>query len=461
MQNSRKQTGKNRTTADSKDLTRGSILDKVLLFAIPLAVTSMLQQLFNATDVAVVGQFASKEAMAAVGGNAPVVSLLVNAFTGLSIGANVIIARNIGAKNPEKAHKAVCTSMVLSVLCGLFIAIAGNIIAVPVVDLLGVPDEVAPYSVMYLRIYFGGAPFILLYNFEAAIFRSNGNTRTPLICLFIGGVLNVAANLIFVLVLHMDVDGVAAATVLANAVSSMLLLRQLIREESLIRVDLKHLIFDTASLSQIIRIGFPAAIQSMVFSISNLCVQSAINSLGSDVMAASSAAFNIEIFIFFIINAFGQTLVTFVGQNHGACEYRRCREIVKKTLAVDWCIMMVASIAMAFAAEKLMGLFTGEPEIIALGALRIRILMYSETLNVFMDNLSGAMRGLGKSLIPALITLIGVCGTRITWVFTGFRVYHTFFSLMMVFPVSWGISALVIGIMYIRTRNKMLPIDEQ
>ena len=461
MQNSRKQTGKNRTTADSKDLTRGSILDKVLLFAIPLAVTSMLQQLFNATDVAVVGQFASKEAMAAVGGNAPVVSLLVNAFTGLSIGANVIIARNIGAKNPEKAHKAVCTSMVLSVLCGLFIAIAGNIIAVPVVDLLGVPDEVAPYSLMYLRIYFGGAPFILLYNFEAAIFRSNGNTRTPLICLFIGGVLNVAANLIFVLVLHMDVDGVAAATVLANAVSSMLLLRQLIREESLIRVDLKHLIFDTASLSQIIRIGFPAAIQSMVFSISNLCVQSAINSLGSDVMAASSAAFNIEIFIFFIINAFGQTLVTFVGQNHGACEYRRCREIVKKTLAVDWCIMMVASIAMAFAAEKLMGLFTGEPEIIALGALRIRILMYSETLNVFMDNLSGAMRGLGKSLIPALITLIGVCGTRITWVFTGFRVYHTFFSLMMVFPVSWGISALVIGIMYVRTRNKMLPIDEQ
>ena len=461
MQNSRKQTGKNRTTADSKDLTRGSILDKVLLFAIPLAVTSMLQQLFNATDVAVVGQFASKEAMAAVGGNAPVVSLLVNAFTGLSIGANVIIARNIGAKNPEKAHKAVCTSMVLSVLCGLFIAIAGNIIAVPVVDLLGVPDEVAPYSVMYLRIYFGGAPFILLYNFEAAIFRSNGNTRTPLICLFIGGVLNVAANLIFVLVLHMDVDGVAAATVLANAVSSMLLLRQLIREESLIRVDLKHLIFDTASLSQIIRIGFPAAIQSMVFSISNLCVQSAINSLGSDVMAASSAAFNIEIFIFFIINAFGQTLVTFVGQNHGACEYRRCREIVKKTLAVDWCIMMVASIAMAFAAERLMGLFTGEPEIIALGALRIRILMYSETLNVFMDNLSGAMRGLGKSLIPSLITLIGVCGTRITWVFTGFRVYHTFFSLMMVFPVSWGISALVIGIMYIRTRNKMLPIDEQ
>ena len=460
MQNSRKQISKNRTDADSKDLTRGSILDKVLLFAIPLAATSMLQQLFNATDVAVVGKFASKEAMAAVGGNAPVVSLLINFFTGLSIGANVIIARNIGAKNPDKARKAVSTAMVLSVICGIFIAIAGNIIADPIVDLLGVPDEVAPYSVLYLRIYFGGAPFILLYNFEAAIFRSNGNTRTPLICLVIGGLLNVAANLFFVLVLQMDVDGVATATVLANAVSSLLLLRQLMKEESLIHVDLRKLSMDSNSLELIVKIGLPAAIQSMVFSISNLCVQSAINSLGPDVMAASSAAFNIEIFIFFIVNAFGQTLVTFVGQNHGACEYRRCREVVRKTLVVDWCITMVASLLMALAAEKLMTLFTDEPDIIALGAMRIRILMYSETLNVFMDNLSGAMRGLGKSLIPALITLIGVCGTRITWVFTGFRIYHSFFSLMMVFPVSWGISALVIGIMYVRTRNKMLPIDQ-
>ena len=434
--------------------------NKVLLFAIPLALTSMLQQLFNATDVAVVGKFASTEAMAAVGGNAPVVSLLVNVFTGLSVGANVIIARNIGAKNPQGARRAVSTAMVLPLLCGLFIAVFGNIIAAPIVGLLGVPEEVAPYSIMYLRIYFGGAPFILLYNFEAAIFRSNGNTRTPLVCLFAGGVLNVAANLFFVLVLHMDVDGVAVATVLSNAVSSILMLKQLLAEESLIHVDLRSLFIDMPSLGQIVRIGLPAALQSAVFSISNLCIQSAINSLGSDVMAASSAAFNIEIFIFFIINAFGQTLVTFVGQNHGACEYRRCREVVRKTLVVDWCITMVASLLMALAAEKLMTLFTDEPDIIALGAMRIRILMYSETLNVFMDNLSGAMRGLGKSLIPALITLIGVCGTRITWVFTGFRIYHSFFSLMMVFPVSWGISALVIGIMYVRTRNKMLPIDQ-
>ncbi len=443
---------------DRKDLTRGSILDKVLLFAIPLMMTSMLQQLFNATDVAVVGRFASKEAMAAVGGNAPVVSLLINFFVGLSVGANVVIAKNIGAKKPDEARKAVYTAMLTALICGLFIAAAGNIIAGPIVRMMGVPEEVAPYSILYLRIYFGGAPFIMLYNFEAAIFRSNGNTRTPLISLFIGGVFNVAANLIFVLVFKMDVDGVAIATVMANAISSMLMLFRLTKEESVIRVKVSKLWIDKSTLSQIIKIGLPAAIQSTVFSVSNLCVQSAINSLGSDVMAASSAAFNIEIFVFFVVNAFTQTLVTFVGQNYGAGEYRRCRDIVRKTLLTSWVMAMIASAIIILSVNHLMGLFTDNPDIVEIGALRVRILMYSETLNVFMDNLSGAMRGLGKSMIPAMISLVGVCGTRITWVFTGFQIYHTFFSLMLVFPVSWGLSALVITIMYIRTRNKMLPV---
>ena len=443
---------------DRKDLTRGSILDKVLLFAIPLMLTSMLQQLFNATDVAVVGRFASKEAMAAVGGNASVVSLLINFFVGLSVGANVVIAKNIGARNPGQARKAVNTSMLMALICGVFIAAAGHLIAGPIVHLMGVPDEVAPYSVLYLRIYFAGAPFILLYNFEAAIFRSSGNTRTPLICLFAGGAFNVAANLVFVLIFKMDVDGVAIATVMANAISSMLMLLKLRKEEGVIRVHVSKLWIDRPVLMQIIRIGLPAGIQSTVFSISNLCVQSAINSLGSDVMAASSAAYNIEIFVFFVVNAFTQTLVTFVGQNYGAGEYRRCREIVRKTLILSWVMTMIASVLVILTVNQLLGLFTDDPAIVEIGALRVKVLMYSETLNVFMDNLSGAMRGLGKSMIPAIISLVGVCGTRITWVFTGFQIYHTFFSLMMVFPVSWGVSALVITIMYIKTRNKMLPV---
>lgn len=446
-----------------RDLTTGSIVDKVLLFALPLMMTSMLQQLFNATDVAVVGKFASKEAMAAVGSNAPVISLLVNFFVGISVGANVLIARSIGAKNEAKAKSAVGTSMAVALIAGVFVALAGNLIAAPIIDILGVPPEVRSYSITYLRIYFSGVPFIMLYNFESAIFRSAGNTRTPLICLFIGGVFNVIANLFFVLVLKMDVDGVAIATVMANVISSMMLLYFLRREEGVIRVEFSRIKINRADLSIILRIGMPAGLQSAVFSISNICVQSAINSLGADYMAASSAAFNIEIFAFFVVNSFTQTLVTFVGQNYGAGNYQRCRDVIRKTLLVSWTFTMVLSAILLLTARPLLGLFTNEPLVIEAGLVRIKCLLYAETLNVIMDNLSGAMRGLGKSLVPAVTTLICVCGIRIIWVFTGFQIYHTWLSIMLVFPVSWAVNATFIVIGYLKTRDKMLiePLRRQ
>ena len=451
---------KRRITGDS-DLTVGSIVDKVLLFAIPLMLTSMLQQLFNATDVAVVGKFASMEAMAAVGSNTPVISLLVNFFVGISVGSNVLIARNIGAKDTAKASRAVGTSMALALAAGMLVALVGNLIASPIIELLGVPAEVKDYSVTYLRIYFSGVPFIMLYNFEAAIFRSNGNTRTPLICLTIGGAFNVVANLFFVLVIGMDVDGVAIATVLANVISSMMLLYFLRKEEGVIHVDFRSIRINKDDLLTILKIGVPAGLQSAVFSISNICIQSAINSLGADYMAASSAAFNIEIFAFFVVNSFTQTLVTFVGQNYGAGKYARCREVVRKTLLVSWTMVTALSIVLLIFARPLMGLFTNEPQVIEAGLLRIKTILYFETINVLMDNLSGAMRGLGKSLIPALTTLICVCGVRIIWVFTGFQVFHTWLSLMAVFPVSWAVNATFIIIGYIRTRNRMLPVEKQ
>lgn len=438
------------------DILSGSIVDKVLLFAIPLMLTSMLQQLFNATDVAVVGKFASKEAMAAVGSNTPVVSLLVNFFVGISVGANVLIARSIGAKDNAKARSAVGTSMAVAFATGIFVAAIGNIIAVPIIDILGVPPEVKGYSVTYLRIYFSGVPFIMLYNFEAAIFRSRGNTRTPLIALFVGGVFNVAANLFFVLALGMDVDGVAIATVLANVISSMILLYYLTHEKSVIRVELQKIRINKADLSIILRIGVPAGLQSAVFSISNICVQSAINSLGADYMAASSAAFNVEIFAFFVVNAFTQTLVTFIGQNYGAGNYDRCREIIRKTMIVSWTFVTVLSAILLIFARPLLGLFTNEPLVIEAGLLRVKVILYAETLNVLMDNLSGAMRGLGQSLIPAVTTLICVCGVRIIWVFTGFQIYHSWPSIMFVFPVSWAVNATFIVIGYLRTRNRLL-----
>ena len=442
------------------DLTEGSIVDKVLLFAIPLMLTSMLQQLFNATDVAVVGKFASLEAMAAVGSNTPIVSLLVNFFVGISVGTNVLISHSIGARDPGKVKSAVRTSMAFALAAGVFVAVIGNLIAVPIIELLGVPAEVKDYSVTYLRLYFSGVPFIMLYNFEAAIFRSNGNTRTPLICLFTGGVFNVAANLFFVLVLGMDVDGVAIATVLANVISSIMLLHYLRKEDSVIHVNVAKIRINRDDLVSILKIGFPAGLQSAVFSISNICIQSGINSLGAIYMAASSAAFNIEIFAFFVVNAFTQTLVTFVGQNYGAGKHERCREVVRKTLIVSWTFTMVISALLLIFAKPLLGLFTNEAEVIEAGMLRIKLLLYAETLNVLMDNLSGAMRGLGKSLVPALTTLLCVCGVRIIWVFTGFQIYHTWLSIMIVFPVSWAVNALFIIIGYIRTRNRMLCGDD-
>ena len=440
-------------------LTEGTIVDKVLLFALPLMITSMLQQLFNATDVAVVGRFASKEAMAAVGSNAPIVSLLVNFFVGISVGANVLIARNIGAKNIQKAKSAVGTAMAAALASGVIVAVIGNVIAVPLINLLGVPPEVRDYSVTYLRIYFSGVPFIMLYNFEAAIFRSDGNTRAPLICLFTGGVFNVAANLFFVLVLGMDVDGVAIATVLANVISSGMMLHFLRRESGVLRVEYRDIRINRSDLSMMLRIGLPAGLQSAVFSISNICVQSAINSLGADYMAASSAAFNIEIFCFFVVNSFTQTLVTFVGQNYGAGKYERCREIVRKTLLLSWALVMAVSVVLLLSGKALLGLFTDDPFVIEAGMLRVRMLLYAQTLNVLMDNLSGAMRGLGKSLVPALTTLFCVCGIRILWVFTGFRFYHTWMSILIIFPVSWVVNASFMVIGYLRVRNRLLPAE--
>ena len=440
-------------------LTEGTIVDKVLLFALPLMLTSMLQQLFNATDVAVVGRFASKEAMAAVGSNAPIVSLLVNFFVGISVGANVLIARNIGAKNIQKAKSAVGTAMAAALASGVIVAVIGNVIAVPLINLLGVPPEVRDYSVTYLRIYFSGVPFIMLYNFEAAIFRSDGNTRAPLICLFTGGVFNVAANLFFVLVLGMDVDGVAIATVLANVISSGMMLHFLRRESGVLRVEYRDIRINRSDLSMMLRIGLPAGLQSAVFSISNICVQSAINSLGADYMAASSAAFNIEIFCFFVVNSFTQTLVTFVGQNYGAGKYERCREIVRKTLLLSWALVMAVSVVLLLSGKALLGLFTDDPFVIEAGMLRVRLLLYAQTLNVLMDNLSGAMRGLGKSLVPALTTLFCVCGIRILWVFTGFRFYHTWLSILIIFPVSWVVNASFMVIGYLRVRNRLLPAE--
>lgn len=428
---------------------------KLFYFAVPVAVTGILQQLFNAADVAVVGQFASKEAMAAVGSNSPIVGLLVNLFVGISLGANVVISMAIGSGDRERISKAVHTAVVFAVLAGLAMTALGEAISRPMLELLGVPENIMPMALAYLRIYIAGLPVIFLYNFESAIFRSHGDTRTPLICLIISGALNVVLNLFFVIVVGMDADGVALATVISNLISSLLMFIMLLTAKSDFRVEFSKLRIDGSALAQMLRIGVPAGVQGMVFAISNLCIQSAINSLGSDIMAASSAAFNIEILAYFIINGFGQACTTFTGQNSGARLPERCRTVFKITMLQSLAASVIMPVVLLLPGRFLLGLFNPDPVIADEGMVRMKMVLAFEFINAAMEILSGALRGHGYSLAPALLTLVGVCGLRIFWVFTIFKAHRSFGLLMASYPISWAITAAAIAVYYIVMRKKL------
>ncbi|MCR5638310.1 MAG: MATE family efflux transporter [Lachnospiraceae bacterium] len=443
------------------DMLNGSIADKIIKFALPLAITGLLQQLFNAMDVAVVGKFAEDKitAMAAVGSNAPVVGLMVNLFVGISLGANVVISRFIGQKNEKGIRSAVHTSILVSLICGIFMTLIGTYFSKDLLMLLKVPDNVMPMSLKYIRIYLLGMPVILLYNFEAAIFRSSGDTKSPLICLSIAGIINVCLNLLLVKVFHMAAEGVAIATVVSNMISGLLLFIKLLRSKTVISISFKEFKIDSKILLNILKIGVPAGVQGMVFSISNLCVQSAINELGDDIMAASSAAFNIEIFAYYIINAYGQACTTFIGQNYGAGKLDRCKKVIRADLLQSIGVTIVMTAVILLAARPLLWLFTDNPAVIEPARERIFFIVGFELVNVFMEIYSGAMRGFGFSLSPAIITLIGVCGIRIYWVFKYFPAHKSFTSLLICYPISWILTAIgLVLCYYLYVKRKALKI---
>ncbi len=426
------------------DMINGSLGDKIIKYALPLAVTGVLQQLFNAADLAVVGQFSGKEAMAAVGGNAPVIGLLVNLFVGISLGSNVIIARSIGQGDRETITKTVHTSIVMALLGGALLTILGEFFAPGVVNMLDVPGEVYPMAVKYLRIYLAGMPVIMLYNFEAAIFRSCGDTRTPLAALVVSGVLNVILNLFFVLELGMDVDGVATATVLSNLVSSVILFVALVRTKQAIRVEPKKLRVHGDVLGEMLKIGVPAGVQGMIFSFANIIIQSAVNSLGTTVMAASSAAYNLEIFAYYIMNSFGQACTTFVGQNYGAGKGERCRRVLKLCLLQSLFSTAAASGLILLFSCQLLGIFNTAPEVIAAGQIRLAYIFFAYLFSFAQEGLSGYLRGFGVSFIPAACSVVGICGVRLVWIFTVFRQIPSFSTIMQVYPLSLGVTAVAI-----------------
>ena len=428
------------------DMLHGSIWNKIPQFALPVAATAILEQLFNASDVAVVGNFTGADstvAVAAVGANSALIGLIVNLFIGIALGTNVVIANAIGHGNRQDVQKAVHTSVLFALIGGVLVALVGELLAAPVLGMLNVPEDVLPQALLYLRIYLAGMPVILLYNFEAAIFRSIGETRTPLIALASSGVLNVILNLFFVAVLHMTVNGVAIATVISNAVSSVLLYRKLRTTTREIHLDPKLLRIDGAILKRILQIGLPAGVQSAVFSVSNIVIQSAINSLGTVVMAASSAAFNIEIMTFYILNSFSQACTTFVGQNFGAGDLRRCRRTLLLCLGEGIAVLAVAVSTILFFGKPLLSIFNRDPQVIETGYLRLMMVMLSHGMCLAYDVISGYLRGFGISLVPAILTMLGVCGIRIAWVQFVFPQSATFRTLMTVYPVSLTTTALL------------------
>lgn len=433
------------------DMLHGSIWNKLPRFALPVAATAILEQLFNASDVAVVGNFAGDAAektaaVAAVGANTAIIGLIVNLFVGIALGANVVIANAIGRDDKDAVHRAVHTSILVALLGGAAIAVIGELIAGTLLHSLNVPDDVYPLALLYLRIYLLGMPVILLYNFEAAIFRSIGDTKVPLIALACSGVLNVILNLFFVAVLGMTVNGVAIATVISNALSSLILFIRLIRTDKYIKLEPRSLRIDGQSMKLILKIGLPAGIQSAVFSLSNIVIQSAINSLGKVVMAASSAALNIELLAYYVLNSFSQACTTFVGQNYGARQIDRCRKTLLLSILEDFIASAIAIGIVLLSGRFLLSTFNSDPEVIEIGYTRLIYLFSAYVFSMLYEVLSGYMRGFGISLIPAILTTIGVCGIRIFWINFVFPQNPTFTTIMTVYPISLSSTALLIGI---------------
>lgn len=429
------------------DMLNGSIWNKIPQYALPVAATGILEQLFNASDIAVVGKFTGENgtaSVAAVGANSPVIGLILNLFIGISLGANVVISKAIGHNDRDIVKKAVHTSLVVSVIGGLIVSVTGQFFAGILLRSLNVPEDVFPLSLLYLRIYLLGMPVIFLYNFEAAIFRSTGNTKIPLQALAVSGVLNVILNLFFVIALKMTVNGVAIATVISNAVSSAILFIKLIKSDSIIHVDVKQLKIDWSVFAGIMKIGLPAGIQSAVFAVANIVIQSAVNSLGTVVMAASSAAFNIEIFAYDVLNSFSQACTTFTGQNYGAGKIKRCRRTFVLCIIEDAAASAAAIILVLLTGKFLLSLFDSSPEVIETGYIRLKLIFTAYIFSMLYEVMSGYLRGFGFSLVPALLTIAGVCGTRLIWIYTVFPKNRTFSTIMTAYPVSLSITAFLI-----------------
>lgn len=426
---------------DSKSMREGPILKSVIVYTVPIILTGLLQLLFNAADLIVVGWFSGSDSVAAVGATGALTNLIINLFIGLSVGAGVAVAQGLGAGNGKQTSEAVHTAVPVAVISGIFLTVIGVLFSRNFLELMGTPDgKLLRLASVYMQIYFAGMTFSMLYNFGSAILRAAGDTRSPLIFLTIAGVLNVILNIVFVALFKLDVAGVALATSISQAVSAILVLLALMKRQDACRFEFKKMHIYKNALLRMVKIGVPAGLQGSLFSISNVLIQSSVNSFGAAHMSGSAAASSIEGFCYVTMNSFHQTALNFCGQNYGAGDFKRVKR-------VTWvCLMTVAvagfvvgNLSYIFGRELLKIYITDSPEAINYGMERLKFMVVPYFLCGIMDTTTGSMRGIGSSVIPMIITVVGVCVMRIVWIYTVFALpqYHTFSGLFISYPISW------------------------
>lgn len=436
------------------NMTEGNILPKIIKFSIPLMLSGMLQLFFNAADVIVVGRYAGDEALAAVGSTGALINLLINLFIGISIGASVLMGQAIGARDYNDAQDSLHTAMLTGLIGGIIMIFVGQVVSRPMLELMQTPDDVIELSSLYMKIYFMGMPGFMLYNFGAAILRAAGDTKRPLYYLFVSGIINVILNLYFVIVLKMSVDGVAYATIISEAISAILIVICLMRSDGYLNLSLRKLKIDGKKFIEMLKIGIPSGFTGIVFSVSNMLIQSSINSFGKLVMAANTAASNLEGFVYNAMNSIYQTALAFASQNMGAKKLYRVDDVLKKSLLVVSGVGLFFGVGAYLLGEILLRLYTPNQEVIDIAMLRLLVISTSYFLCGIMDVYSGVIRGMGFSFTPMLVSMFFVCAFRVFWIYTIFERFHEQWVLYISYPVSWTITIIAYFFTYKIVRKK-------
>ena len=438
-------------------MTEGPIFSKLLKFSIPLILSSVLQLLFNAADVVVVGRFAGDNSLAAVGSTGSLVNLLINLFMGLSVGTNVVAANYFGAKKPDELQDTVHTAILVSIYSGLILTVVGIFGAKPILTFMQAPEEVLNLAAIYLRIYFGGITATMVYNFGSALLRAKGDTRRPLYILLAAGIINLILNLIFVIPFKMDVAGVGLATVISQVISAVAVLIILIRENDDFKLNLRKLHINRMIFTKIVKIGLPAGFQGIMFSFSNVIIQSSVNTFGAIMIAGNSAAINLESFIYTAMNGFSQGALTFCSQNMGAGRTDRIKKIVWISQGAIVVIGAALGAIFLFFGTELLGIFSTNPEVIQAGMSRLWIIFTTYFLCGMVDGMANSIRGIGHSLMPVISSLIGACLFRIIWLFTVFLIpqFHTPTTIFMSYPISWTLTFIANVIFYKKYMKKL------